>query len=211
MPAGPTPAPGAFPGRFAGLGGLPHGKVQRIFFFFAGGHPCAGEQLIQTAAGESAIGGVGPHPEVDVARRRGIGRALLHQFAAEFDDLGDVVRGAGFRIGALHAQAVHIFVKGVNIGLGHFAPVALFFLGTVDNFVVHIGEVAYKQHLEPQVAQMAGQHVKDQGGAGVADVAVVVGRDAADVHLHLAGAHRHKRFFFSTQRVVDLHGCPLRL
>ena len=209
MPAGTALAPGAVPGGLAGLGGLPEGEIQRIFLFFARRHARARKQFIQAAAGKFAVGRVGAHPEVDVARRRGVGRALGDQLGAKLLDLGDIFRGARFQVRAQHPQAVHVFMKGVDIGLGHFLPVAAFLVGAVDDLVVHIRKIAHKGDFQAQMAQMADQCIEHQGGTGVADMAVVIGGDAADVHMHFARPDRNEFFFLTAQSIVNLHDDPL--
>ena len=155
MPAGAAFAPGAFPKGFAGLGGLPQGEIKGVFLFLAGGHARAGEQLVEAAAGKLAVRLVGPHAKIHIARRGGVGLARFDEPRAQSLDLRNKIGGSGFFVRAQHAKAVHVFMEGVNISLGNLAPVAAFLVGAVDDFVVHVGEVAYKTHLKAHVAQVA--------------------------------------------------------
>ena len=100
-------------------------------------------------------------------------------------------------------------MKGVDIGLGHFLPVAAFLVGAVDDLVVHIRKIAHKGDFQAQMAQMADQCIEHQGGTGVADMAVVIGGDAADVHMHFARPDRNEFFFLTAQSIVNLHDDPL--
>ena len=206
VPAGPSLAPGAFPEGLAGFGGLPEGEIQRIFLFFAGGHARAGLEIVQAAAGKFAVGWIGPHAKVDVPGRRGIGLALFDEARADILHLRDVVRGAGLMVGALDIEAVHILMEGADIGLGHFLPVPAFLIGAADDLVVHIREVADEGHVQALRAHVADQQVKDDGRAGMPDMAVVVGGDAADVHVHLAGTQGSEGFLFTGKGIVELHG-----
>ena len=208
MPAGTALAPGTFPEGFAGLGRLPQGKVQRVLLFFTGGHAGTGLQFVQAAAGELAVGRIGPHTEVHVAGRHGIGLALGNELGTEILHLLDVFCGAGLVIGTHHIQAVHVFMEGVDIGLAHFAPVTFFLIGAADDLVVHVGKVADKGHIQSQGAQVAHQHVEDQGGTGMADVAVVIGGDAADIHVDFSGPDGDEFFLFAGKGIVELHDRP---
>ena len=149
MPAGTAFAPGAFPERFAGLGRLPQGKVQRILLFFTGSHAGTGLQFVQAATGELAVRRIGTHAEVHVAGRHGIGLALGDKLGTEILHLLDVSGGAGLVIGTHHVQAIHVFMEGVDIGLSHFPPVTIFLIGAPDDLVVHVSEVADKGHIQP--------------------------------------------------------------
>ena len=99
-------------------------------------------------------------------------------------------------------------MEGVDIGLAHFAPVTFFLIGAADDLVVHVGKVADKGHIQSQGAQVAHQHVEDQGGTGMADVAVVIGGDAADIHVDFSGPDGDEFFLFAGKGIVELHDRP---
>ena len=206
MPAGAALAPRAFPPGFAGLGGLPEGEVQRIFLFLAGGHARARLKLVQAAARQLAVGRIAAHAEIDVARGGGVGLAVADERRADILHGLDIFGGAGLLVGADDAEGVHVFMEGVDIGFGDGLPVAAFLVGPADDLVVHVRKVAYERHFKAGRAQMAHQNVKDQRRTGVPDMAVVVGRDAADVESDMAGANGNKGLFFAGQGVVELHG-----
>ena len=113
--------------------------------------------------------------------------------------------GAGFQVRPQHVQAVHVLVEGGDVLFGHFLAGQAFLVGTGDDLVIHVGEVAREGDVESGVAQVAHQHVEHHGGAGVSDVAQVVRGDAADVHVDLAGHGRLEVFLLAGQGIVQLH------
>ena len=82
------------------------------------------------------------------------------------------------------------------------------FLGPLDDLVVDVGEVADKGDLVAPVAEIADDHIENQGGTGVAYMAVIIGSDAADVELDLPLFQGDKGGFSAGFGVVDLdtHG-----
>ena len=58
-------------------------------------------------------------------------------------------------------------------------------VGAVDNLIVDIGDVLHVLHLIAAKLEVAPDDIEDDVAHGVADVGVVVGGNAADVHLDL--------------------------
>ncbi len=99
-------------------------------------------------------------------------------------------------------------MEGCHIGGGDFAPVAVLAFRAADDLVVHIRKIADKEHFQPQVTELAHQDVEDDGRTGMADMAVVVGGDAADGDVRLAGAHGNEFLLAPAKGVVQLHDSP---
>ena len=78
-----------------------------------------------------------------------------------------------------------------------------FLVGPVDDLVVDVREVADIGDLISAVSKIAIDHVEDDGGPGMADMAEVVDRDPADIHPHLILLEGNKILFLSCQRVVN--------
>ena len=136
--------------------------------------------------------------------------AGFDEAAAQIEHDGYIFGGAGLDIGPLHIEAIHVFMESGDIGFGYFRAAHAFAIGTGDNFIVHVREVADKSHGVALMPQIARQHVEDHGRTGMADVAVVVGRDPAGVHAHPAGPQRFENFLAARHRIVQLHGYSRR-
>ena len=64
-------------------------------------------------------------------------------------------------------------------------PVHAFFISTVDDLVVDIGEVADEANFVAEVLEITVKGVEDNRGASVTDMAIVVNGNTADVHTDL--------------------------
>ena len=214
VPAGAAFAERAVPlhlGRFGGFGRFPEHKVQRIVLAVLHGHALARIQLIQRLARELAVARKLAHGVVHVAIAGLVGQALVGQLANQRQHLRHVVGGARLVGGALYAQRVGILVQGIDHAVGQTADGFAVVHGALDDFVVDVGDVAHVGHAVAAGAQPALHHIKRHHGAGMAQVAQVVHGHAADVHAHMAGFERGKRFQCTRQRVVDTqtHGVSM--
>ena len=97
----------------------------------------------------------------------------------------------------LDAQRGGIFVHELNKSLGQRVNRFAIFLGTFDNLIFDVGHVANISHLETRCLKPTLHHVENHQHAGVAEVAVVVNRHAANVHANFAGDERNKVLFLA--------------
>ena len=204
VPAGAAFAPGAVPRRLTGFCRFPQDEVERVFFGFVHRDALAGAQVVQAAVGEFAVIGEAAHGVVNVAVIRGIGVAFGDEGLHEFNHAGNGSGGARLDIRTLAAERRFVFVHGVNEARGEGVNRLAIFMGTGDDFVVDVGDVAYVFEVVAERAQVAGDGVEDDHDAGVADVAVVIDGHAADVHADFAGFARDEGFFLPGQAVVKL-------
>ncbi len=114
--------------------------------------------------------------------------------------------GLGLHGRGRHAQAFHVLVEHADKAFGQLFRRGLLLPGPVDDLVVDVGEVADIGDLEAPVTQVAHHHVKDQRRAGMADVAVVIGCDAADVHADMPLFQGHQGGFAAALGIEDLNG-----
>jgi len=99
---------------------------------------------------------------------------------------GDVIEIRGKeKIKKKAAEAVEILVHGRGEFRRVRAPVDAGFARAVDDLVVDVGDVAHVGHAQTAVPQVAADHVEHHQHACVADVEIVVHRDAAAVHAHV--------------------------
>lgn len=204
VPAGATRAPGAVPGRLAGLGHLPQHEVERVALGFDHVDPGAGLQLLQILAGELAVVGEGFDDEHDVAVVRHVGVLFLQQGFDQGDDFTNVLGGAGFDVRAQHAEGVEVLVHVADQTFGEIVAGDLGLGGALDDLVIHVGDVAHIGEIVTGVTQVAGHHVEGDEGAAVADMTVIVDSDATHIHAHLARVDRFEFFFLTSECVVYL-------
>ena len=210
VPSGTALAPRALPGRLAGLGGLPQGKVQRVALVLvlldAGTH----HEVIDVAAGDLAVRGVAAHGEVHVAVVGRIGVTALDQRLDHADHGADLLGGTGAHIRVEHVGGAHDADELVGELGGDLLGGATLLVGAVDDLVIHVGEVLSERDLVAARDEPAADHVEADEGAGVADVDVVVDGGAAHVHADLALLNGTEVLFLVSGAVVDFHGYLLR-
>jgi len=91
----------------------------------------------------------------------------------------------------------------MNVFFGDNFTVDPFLIRSPDDLVVDVREVSDIGDLEISVAEIAADHIEDNGGSGVPDVAEVIDRDATDIQANPVFMERGEIFFFCGQRVVD--------
>ena len=215
VPAGAAHAVGAFPGRLAGLGGLPDSEVGGVFLqvilHLAAQLAVAALQIVQLEVAELAVLRVALDAEVDVAVLGHIGVAGVDQVLDDVQNLLDVLGGAGLDGGLFAVQTGGILeVLGLE-ALGDFLHGSTLFLALLDELVIDVGDVGDIDDLVAAVLKVTAQGVEDDERAGVADVDIVVDGGAADVDAVLAGHLRHELFLLAGQGVENLHKKPLLL
>jgi len=206
VPAGAAGAEVAGPLHVLGLallGALPQHRVQRVVLAVEHGHALAGMQLVQRLARELAVAGELAHRVVHVAVGRAVGQALVFQGGDHREHLRHVLGGARLVRGALDAQRVGILVQRVDHAVGEAADAFLVLHRTLDDLVVHVGDVAHVVHAIAARLEPALHHVEGDHRAGVAEVAVVVDGHAAHVHADLARLQGRKDLQLTRERVVD--------
>jgi len=103
----------------------------------------------------------------------------------------------------LHAERRGVFVHGADEAPSQRLDRRAALGRALDDLVVDVGDIAHVGDAQAARAQPALHHVENHEHAGVAEVAVVVHRHAADVHAHFARANRHEVLLGPRERVVD--------
>src|SRR6185312_13420431 len=168
-------------------------------------HACAGLQAAEVLAGEASVRGEAGQAEVDRTFPF-VGVAGGHQALDPGHHVGDEVGGADDVAGRLDAQTPHVGQEGVGVDVGVGAQFLAGLARAGDHFVVHVGDVHHRVHIEPLLRQKALQDVHPDEGAEVADMAVVVDGQTAGVHADLAGGERHQRLHAAGEGVIELNG-----
>ncbi len=201
VPAGTPRAPGGFPGRLSGFGAFPQGKVHGMAFEFSRRNTGAGAHFIHIALGEFQVVREALDRVIDIAAA-GVGAAASDQTLHQGDDLADMLGRLRLDRRFQQAEGRHIFVKGADKLFGEEGAVDAAFVGAIDDFVVDVGVVADIGDVISGKLQIAVDDVKDDVGAGMTDMAVVINSNAADVHADVSRPQRHKLFFAATQGII---------
>ena len=211
MPARTAHAVGAFPCRFTGLCGLPHGKVcgvlLQVVVHLAAQLTVAALQIVQLQVAQLAVLGIALHPEVHIAVLGNISVAGVDQILHDIQDLLDVLGSPGLDGGLFAVEAGGILeVLGLK-ALGDLLHGGALLLPLLDELIVDIGDVGNIEHLVAAVLKVAAQGIEHDQRAGVADVDIVINGRAADIDAVFTGHLRHEFFFLAGQRIENLHGC----
>jgi hypothetical protein len=117
--------------------------------------------------------------------------------------LRDVVGGARLVRRALDAQRVEIAVHARDHAIGELAHGLAVLDGAPNDLVVDVGDVAHERHAQTAGPEPTLHQVERDVRARMADVAIVVDRDAAYIHAHMARLDRGKILQGARQGVVD--------
>ena len=193
VPARTPCAPGGVPLGFAGLGVLPENEIKRITLTRVHVNARARLQFVQGAARELSVARELAHSKVHVTVGRRVREAVLFKPRDDVKHLRNEFRRMRLERGVKAPQGAHVFLHRLGEGLRELGRCDLALGGAPDDLVVHVGHVAHKGHLVARSLEPATDDVKRHEGAAVADMAVVIDRDAADVHPDMTGLHRFKR------------------
>jgi hypothetical protein len=129
---------------------------------------------------------------------------LLLQAADDLLHLLDVGGGARLVVWFLHAKRGEVLFHRADEARGQGFDRLAVLARAPDDLVVDVGDIAHVGDAVPAGEQPAPHHVERDHHAGVAHVAVVVDRDAADVHPDFSGSQGNKLLLCPTEGVEDL-------
>src|SRR6185503_12542499 len=101
------------------------------------------------------------------------------------------------------------FIVGPNIFRGEHLTADTLLVRTLDDLVIHVGEVFDKFNLIAAEFKIPSDHIKYECAARMADMAIVIDRHATDVHPNSLRLKRVERLFFPGERVVDRKHGPV--
>ncbi len=185
MPARSALPPGAIPGWLPGLSCLPQDKVHRVLFCFTRVNAGTGFHLLQGPVRKLAVIGHLPHPEIDATLGR-ISIAFLHEPLHKFNNLRYCISRPRRFVRRHDIQSFHVFLKTGSVLLRQLPRRNAQSVRPVDNLVINIGDILDRLDLIALVLQIAADDIKDDVAHGVANMALVVGGDPADIHPHFA-------------------------
>ena len=214
MPPRTAAAPWAIPAGGVGIRWFPQHEIHRVLFEGGDLDPSARDHIIDRPPRQRAIVFIRPYPKQRVAIL-GIGVTFGDQILDHCDHLADILRRAGFVIGAQGAKGIHIRVIPADGFLGPFGDQfldragitgVLAGLGGGVDLVIHIGEVPDVSHRIGTInmAQQAVQNVKHHHRPRVPKVRAIIDRRPADIHPHIGRVDRRKGLFAAGLGVVQL-------
>ena len=195
MPARAAIAPGARPGGLAGLSRFPQRKVHRILLAVVHVHTRASHHILNITTGQLAIMLKFFYAIENVAVHY-ISIAIINQALYGANDILDMLGYARINMRTAYIQLIHYFKIGIDVTVADVEPLHALFVGSVDDFVIHIGEVLHMGYIIALVLQEAANYVPGYEGARIADMGMVVGGNAAHINIGLTGSHGNE-FFFS--------------
>ena len=106
-------------------------------------------------------------------------------------------------VGLLHAEPLQVLVHRADEPTRQLADGLAVFDRATDDLVVDVRDVAHVGDIQPAGEQPAAHHVKNDHHAAVAEVAIVVHCDAADIHADCASAKGDELLLLSGEGVMD--------
>ncbi len=203
VPARPPGAPGRLPAGLARLGGFPQNEIQRVFLGLVDLDACADLQVLDPAPRKLAVADELADAVVDVAITRRIGVTLVDQGLDHREHAVDMLRSARLDVRAQYVEARLVLVHGGDHALHQRLERLAVFIGTPNDLVVDIGDVAHVSDLVAALTQPAGDHVEGHHHSCMADVAEVIDGHTAHIHAHLVAFQRLEGFLGLAQGVVD--------
>ena len=205
VPARSALAPWRIPVGFTRFRCLPDSEVQRFLLAVVDVDSCACLQFLNGLTGQLAVFRERRGPEVYVSVVSGISVTGVHQLFHNVNDKIHAVGDGGVYIRIHDVQSVCIGLVFRNIALGDLCGSGSLFVCLFDDLVVHVSEILHIGDSVAPVFQIAAQHVKCTDGTGVSDMDIVVYRRTAGIDADVSGLNGNDLFFFSCQRIIDLH------
>ena len=94
-----------------------------------------------------------------------------------------------------HIEFIHYFKVGVNVAVADIIPLYAFFIGSVDNLVINIGEVLYMGYVIAFMLQEAADNVPGYERTRITNMRMVVRSNTANIDVGFTGMNRYEFFF----------------
>lgn len=170
-------------------------------------HPSAGLQIVNGLPGKSSVIGELADGIVNITVSSVVGEALFLELADQIKHLRDVLSRTRLECRRKAAQCQHVFLHGTGKFIGKLISCDAAFRSAANDLIVNVGDVAHKSDFVARRLKPAAHNVKSNEGSAVADMAVVIGRHAADIHTYAAGFKRLERALLAREgRINRKHG-----
>ena len=139
-----------------------------------------------------------------------VGMALVDEVLRDANHVIDVFRASRVNIGPKDVQSVHVLIVSIDVLLHESLPVPIKLVGTMDDFVINVGEVLDIVDIVAAGFKPPMNQVKSEVATGVSEVTAIVHGHAAHVHGHLPRFKRGEVHLLSPTRVVQTNGHGLQ-
>ena len=109
-----------------------------------------------------------------------------------------MLRNLRIKVSMLNIQLIHGLKVALDVAVGDYLPADPLCICRLDDFIIHISEILDVLYFKATLPEIAFDDIPGHKRTGIADMRVIVWRNAADIHAHLARLLRHK--FFSSLR-----------
>ena len=212
MPARPSFPPGGIPGRFAGFGRFPQGKIHGILFPVIHIHPGTCQHIVQVPSGKAAIAREFFHAVIYIPVNH-IGVTVVDQRLDRIDNIRNMPGYPGINLHAADIQLVHHFKIGLDVTAADIAPLHALRIRRIDDLIIYIGKILNMEHVKSFMLQKTVDHIPGYKGTGVTDMGMIIGGDAADINTRFPRDHGDEFFFSAGHCIVhfDRHSALLLL
>src|SRR6476659_3688939 len=93
----------------------------------------------------------------------------------------------------------------LDVGRRNLFPAHALFVGSPNNFIVHIGKLFDEDEREPRRFEITPNDVKYKRDPIMSNVTIIVDGYAAHMHADRAGRQRFKTFFMATECIMNLN------
>ena len=201
VPAGPALSPRRIPAGFALFCGFPKREIKRSFFALINGNTRSFLHVVELPPGELAVVFELGDLKINVA----VDHICKTAFNELFDNAYHVSNVFGgfrivhrsFYVKPVHHLEIAVYVLLCQLGYWHLRVVRL-----LNDLIVYIGDVLDVIDRIAGVREVPVKDVERDVRPAVAQMGLVVRRDAAYVHVDLLPVQRHKDLIFPRQRVV---------
>ena len=208
MPGRPHVAPLGFrkqaPLEFRKPGPLEEGEIPWVVLFILvqiDGMPQP--YLLQIDARKAAVSLQARNIEVEGTQFL-VGEALLHQRAGQLHHVFHMLAGQGIEIRRLNAQKRHVPFEIFDVAPGKCFQALAGFFGSLDGFVVQVGDVDQMPHGIPPVGQIAAEQICKNIAPALAQVQGGIGCGTTGIDADLARLQCFQGLFAALHRIEQM-------
>src|SRR5689334_16417424 len=209
MPSRTACTPWTRPRRLSGLAAFPKGEIHRMSLAFVDIYARTGLKIFHLSLREASVRRILVDLEVHISID-GVCEPIIDQCFRHRDDVGHVFCSLRLFGWLSYPKLAHVFIIGFDIFVRNRVTGNALFVRTLNDLVVHIGEVLDEIDLVTVVFQIPAEHVEDECAASMADVAIIVDGHAADIHPDMLRLNRLERFLSAAERIEECQHSVLR-
>lgn len=130
-------------------------------------NPRTRPHIVELAIIELAVIRKFAHPVVDITIVCRVGKAFFNQRFNHCYDIADMPRGTRLVTWRQDVEASFVLMHGIDHTLGQRGDTFTILIGTLENLIVDIGNIAHVINVITTFTQIACDHVKGDHDAGV--------------------------------------------